>query len=328
MLRRARNFDELTQLLRLAGQRLRARGLPLSQRLRSLRGLYYGSPYSLDYERRRSRLRNWGFNCYLQSLPPADPTPLLGPDLVRALKDSAVVQDGGRCLDVGHVVIGLEARQRRFTRRWPIPTQGGSGLELATWLGDLGGGAGLLALARLEAPATRARDLLFNPATYDLRPNLEGDLAAYLVAGKGDGAGGAPPLGPVHTVGDALQDYLERGWEGRVHRFAPLIGARLAGGRLAQPHRLQRDLQAKVLRFAGSYALLRLGQQGRLRRAALRQTAAHLSGAATELCEVFVGWLAQGLAGRSQAQALPDPDPQAPGPAQGLLAWLGPCCPA
>jgi hypothetical protein len=327
MPRRAGSFDELTRLLRLAGQRLRAQGLDLPQRLRCLRGLYYGSRHSLDYERRRSRVRNWGFNCYLQSLPPADPTPWLGADLARALKDSAVVHDGGRCLDVGHVIIGLEARQRRFTRLCPIPSQGGSGLQLATWLGDLGGAAGLLALARLDDPATRARDLLFNPARYDLRPNLEGDLAAHLVAAD-SGAAGGPLVLDAPTVGDALHDYLQHGWERRFHRFAPLVGATVAEGQLSQPQRLRLDLQAKVSSFATTYTLVRLGQQGRLRRGALRQAAAHVGGAATELCEVFVGWLAQGLAGGVGAVDLPDPEPQAPGPAQGLLAWLGPCCPA
>ena len=239
-LRPARDFSEAIALLRAAGERLIRQGLALPQRLRTLRGLYYGTPFSLDYEKRRSLLRNVGFNCYLQSLPPADPTPWLGAGLVRALKDSSELRDAGRALDLGHVLVGLEARVRRSTRGLTVPTQGGTGLELGTWLGDLGGAAGLLAIARLDAPRTRARDLLFSPRRYDLRLNLEGDLAGYLVARDP----GSPTVSPPRwagfsTVADALQAYLyghgpDADWPQRYRLFAGMIGGRGPGRAAAQ----------------------------------------------------------------------------------------------
>ena len=325
MIRPARDFDGMIQLLGLAGRRLREGGLALPQRLKTLRGLYYGSSFSLDFERRRSRLRNLGFNFYLQSRPPRDPTVLLGADLVRALKDSAVIRDGRRSMDVGHLIIGLAARQRRVTRHWRIPGQGGSGLELATWLGDLGGAAGLLALARLDAPATRARDLLFSPEGYDLRPNLEGDMAAYLVACADDGARGAAPLGRLDTVAEGLQDYLDRDWDRRFRRFVPRLGATPREGGGIGSDAWRRALGGKIFTFGSSYTLFRLWQEDRLRRPTVAAAARRLEGAAVELGAIFVDWLETGMRGETGAAAL-DPEPSPPGNTRGLLRWISPWC--
>ena len=74
-----RTLASLTLLLHEAAGRLQRQGLGPYQRIRTLRGLYYGTAHSLDFERRGSRLRNWGFNLYLQAAPPADPTRCWGP---------------------------------------------------------------------------------------------------------------------------------------------------------------------------------------------------------------------------------------------------------
>ena len=334
-MRPARDFPEAIALLRAAGERLIRQGLALPQRLRTLRGLYYGTPFSLDFEKRRSVLRNLGFNCYLQSLPPHDPTPWLGPGLVRALKDSAELRDHGRALDLGHVLVGLEARVRRSTRGLPLPTQGGTGLELGTWLGDLGGAAGLLAIARLDAPRTRVRDLLFSPRTYDLRLNLEGDLAGYLVARDPRATGVSPPSWDgFRTVADALQAYLfgrgpDADWPQRYRLFTAMLGGQIRGGRLLNKAALRSRISRRVTVFGSSYVLYRLRHLGRLKRSQVRAAAQHLEGAADELTTVFMDFIRQGLQG--PLDGLPkvlDPRPSPPGPGPASLRWLGACCPA
>jgi hypothetical protein len=221
---------------------------------------------------------------------------------------------------VGHVVIGLDARRNAFIRRWPIPTQGGSGLELATWLGDLGGAAGLLALARARLPQVRAKAFLFDPEGYDLRPNLEGDVAAYLVARSQGEAVRPQGLRPFLTVADALQDYWQGDWDARFARFAPMIGAPLERGRLADPVALQARLQAKVGAFAFSYTLARLWHDAALSRETMQSAARHVRGAAQEVSALFVAWLASGLAGDASV-SLPDLEPNLPGQAPRLLRW-------
>ncbi|HXC63969.1 MAG TPA: hypothetical protein VNZ67_06400 [bacterium] len=332
--RRARDFDEAIALLRSAGERLIRRGLDLPQRLRTLRGLFYGTPFSVDFEKRGSRLRNLGFNCYLQSLPPHDPTPWLGPGLVRALKDSAELRDAHRALDLGHVLVGLEARVRLRTRGLRVPTQGGTGLELGTWLGDLGGAAGLLAIARIDAPRTRVRSLLFSPRNYDLRLNLEGDLAGYLVARDRSARAVSPPAwSGFRTVADALQAYLhgrgpEADWPRRYRLFAAMIGGQVQGARLGNAGELQSRLGRRVAVFASSYVAYRLRHLGRLKRGQVLAAAQHLEGAAQELVAVFMDFMEQGLRGPLAAlPTVPDLNPSRPQAGPAALRWFGALCP-
>ncbi|WP_257305306.1 hypothetical protein [Geothrix campi] len=327
-----RTLDSLTLLLHEAADRLQRQGLGPYQRIRTLRGLYYGTAHSLDFERRGSRLRNWGFNLYLQAAPPADPTSVLGPALARALKDSAVVWHRDRWVDVGHILVGLEARTRLTVSRLPLWGQGGTGLELGTWLGDLGGAAGLLVLRRLEDPAARAVPLLFSEQTYDLRPNLEGDVAGYLVArnpAAGDRLSRVQAPSFV-SVARALEDYArEPDWADRWARFARLLGAPpgLRAGSLLRRQELLARVRRQTLRFAACYLLYRLRHLGRLSRATLFEASRHVEGAATELAELFLAVLEQGLGqGPEQnlvpaaARDLPDLPASPPRPPGGLLA--------
>ncbi|MBP1771601.1 MAG: hypothetical protein H6P99_764 [Holophagaceae bacterium] len=315
----------LIHLLEEAADRLQHHGLSPLQRIHILRGLYYGTSHSLDFERRNSRLRNWGFNIYLQASSPPDPTPMLGACLVRSLKDTTVVWHGDRRVDAGHILVGLEARTRLGATRLPLWGQGGTGLELGTWLGDLGGAAGLLVLQRLEDPAARAVPLLFSTRTYDLRPNLEGDVAGYLVARNPIVTGRVSMVRAERfvSVAQSLEDYTkepESDWADRWEIFTRLLGGELGpAGRLLRRQELLAWVRRKTRRFMIWYLLYRLRDAGRLSQAALIEASRHVEGAAVELAELFLTVIEQGL-NPGSSQALPDLPASPPGSPWDLLA--------
>ncbi|MGH7441536.1 MAG: hypothetical protein ACREKE_02555 [bacterium] len=310
-------------------ERLSAAGLDYPARVKTLRGLYYGSRHSLDYEKCHSVLRNLGFNLYLRGRPSGDPARLLGAELVRRLKDSTEIPHEGSFVDVGHVFVGLEARLSLPARRLNVLGQGGTGLELATWIGDLGGAAGLLAVARMDAPALRALDLLFSPDFYDLTTNLEGDLAGYLVAR--DPFAGSRLSSPERTICPTVPDALERyltgwpsDWSQRHLLFVRMIGGDCHGTHISNRDVLRRKVQAKLTAFASFYLVYRLRHLGRLSGSAVKEAARHVRGASAEIAEIFLGLLEQGLAqGRVEALTLPNPEPSPAGPSNALLKVLG-----
>lgn len=317
-LKNTRTLSNLTLLLHEAADRLRRHGLGPYQRIRILRGLYYGTPHSLDFERRGSRLRNLGFNFYLLASPPSDPTPLVGAPLACALKDSAVVWHQDRWIDAGHILVGMEARTRLGASRLALWGQGGTGLELCTWLGDLGGAAGLLVLQRLEDPSTRAVPMLFSEQTYDLRANLEGDVGGYLVA-RNPAAVDSVSIQQASrfvSVAQSLEEYAlgsKADWANRWALFTRQLGA------ASEPQtdwQLRRQkLLARVWRqtrkFASHYLLYRLHHLERLSRATWIEALRHLDGAAAELSELFLVVLEQGLDG-APVRELPDVPPSPP----------------
>src|SRR5205814_2330484 len=107
-----------------------------------------------------------------------------------------------------------------------IPTQGGTGLEISTWLGDLGGGAGMLAVNRVTAPSTRAVTK-FRGLDFGGSPNLEGDIAGYMASSTTGSLELAIPPGGM--IADALQTYLSpvaagTAWNSRCTNFIQAMG--------------------------------------------------------------------------------------------------------
>jgi len=301
-----------------AAARLAFAGLDLPARIRAIRGIYYGARHSLDFEKRQSGLRNLGFNLYLQSWPPADPGNLLGAGLLRSLKDSSEVSHAGRALDLGHIFVGLEARCKGRVRLIPLPIHGGTGLELATWLGDLGGAAGLLAIRRMDAPKTRAVNLLFSPQHYDLTANLEGDLAGYLVArDRKLGPRVTAPDGiAFSTMPEAIEDYAATGpadsdWNRRYSIFVQMIGGLVGPAGITDRQALTRRIQAQTAAFASCYVIYRLRQLKMLTKAALKSVGRQVAGASNELGLIFVDLLQRGIMqGADLSGPVYDPDPQ------------------
>jgi hypothetical protein len=209
---KAANFTAAVALLGQAEALLIKAGQSTTERLISLRGIYYGTLWSLDYERESKRsqagalIRNAGFYAYTGCHSPNDPRPVFaGTTLFQDLKDSQSLKDGARSVDLGHLLIGTETRAG--VARTLVFPEGGTGLEVVTWMGDLGGGAANLARRRASTPNTTVQYVFHNSTSdYGVADNLEGDIAAYCVA-AGSSAGGVPAFG-TGTIADAIRSYL------------------------------------------------------------------------------------------------------------------------
>ena len=325
---RARNFSALIAVVREAERRLTGCGFASPEsRIHVLRGIYYGTPWSADYLVERSDMRNVGFQTYTASSMPADPRPCLACGLFEALRQSQDISDGSRRVDFGHLMIGLDARRSVIARSAPIPTQGGTGLELATWLGDLGGGAAMLALRRAGAPTASALTV-FSGTDFGGSINLEGDVAGYLVARDRSVTDrpSAPQFPPGGTIADALEAYLGSSgpttdWNNRAGTFLSILGAVFdAAGNLANRAALIQKLADQIEAFACWYLINRLRQTGRLTLTTLTAASNHLSGAAREVAQVIVDALefARTHPGSAIAARPPGPPPSPPRSPSGL----------
>lgn len=259
------------------------------ERVAGLRGLYYGTEWSTDFEQEKSTTRNLGFRKYTASLgDPTDVRPILECGIARSLQRSQDVRDGKNLLDFGHLVIGLDARRKRMARSWKF-AEGGTGLEICTWLGDLGGGAAMLAKDRIRNPGTPVHKRMTG-SDFGGAINLEGDVAAY-VAGSGldDVTIGAPTV-PNSRVADALAQYLDvsgEHWRRRCSIFLVRNGAQLKGTTVANRTEVISRWAEKIEDFGALYLLVRLKDQGRLDSDIVRRASIELPPAAVEVATVF-----------------------------------------
>lgn len=294
-------------------------------RASTLRGIYYGTDWSLDYkvESKRSpagaRIRNIGFVTYTGGNLPPDPRPALtGTTLFDDLQNSQSIHDRGRGIDVGHVLIGLETRNSVIMRTVPLAGQGGTGIEIVTWLGDLGGGAASLARRRVTAPRTSV-EVVFNNTTsdYGVMDNLEGDAGGYLV-GCGSTPGGASTYGTGKGVADVLADYLPltspTQWSTRAGRFTTALGGMVDPTGITNTAVMVSQLTDKLYDFAVWYAATRWVPSGELLGPAATTACTHMRGAAQEVATVFVAALSRAIVRAPSAiQASgPYPAPSAP----------------
>jgi hypothetical protein len=276
-------------------------------RIITLRGIFYGTTWSLDYlvESKRSipgaMIRNAGFLTYTGHSP-ADPTlALAGTTLLKDLQDSQSMHDGPYGLDIGHTLIGLETRGRLITRSVPFPGQGGTGLEIVTWLGDLGGGAANLAKRRVVAPATSVRVIFENSTSdYGVMDNLEGDVGAYIVASGGT-AGGPQVVTSSTTVADIFRNYLpvsraHKDWDTRAAEFSKALGGTLSSRGITNKSTVIAKLTAQLFDFAVWYAATRWVHTGELTGKKATDACRHMKGAAEEVATVFVETLSKSVA--------------------------------
>ncbi|WP_049567471.1 hypothetical protein [Streptomyces sp. SBT349] len=322
----AASFTAAVSLLAKAEARLVAAGQKTAEeRVKTLRGVYYGTTWSLDYDVESKRsvagatIRNAGFVTYTGGHVPADPRPAFsGTSLLKDLKASQSIKDGKRSVDIGHLLIGLETRTG-LARTHVFP-EGGTGLEVVTWLGDLGGGAANLARQRARTPSTTVAYVFHNSTNdYGFTDNLEGDAAAYMVA-AGATPGGVPVFGRG-TVSDAVKAYLlpaasasSPGWTKRASGWAAAIGAKVGPTGIADVTALIASLTKKIADFGYWYAATRWVPSGELVGDAARRTCTHMDGAAKEVATVFVTTLSRTVAKPHTAinatAPYPPPSPQ------------------
>ncbi len=212
----------------------------MGTRINTIRGIYYGTMWSMDYSSEASTNRNTAFTVYTGGGVEYDAREVLKcskdckAKLFNSLISSPEVFDSQyKAVDFGHLIIGLDSRRSWSSRNAKIPTQGGTGLELNTWVGDLGGGTGTLSKQRITNPKKRAKTMFMDKHSYGSMVNLEGDIAAYVV-----GMNEKKPSKIVdstdnfRTIHEALQDYFEKKWERRTFYFMAMLGVDVSDNKL------------------------------------------------------------------------------------------------
>lgn len=222
--------------------------------------------------------------------------------------------------------------EARLQETSPIPTQGGTGLEISTWLGDLGGGAGMIAYRRVANPTISAMSV-FRGSHFGDAVNLEGDVAGCPVARNTTATSVSDPSAPVFptsSIADTLETYLAPSgsraeWNSRCSNFLQMLGGQLdSSGRLTNRSTLVASLADQIEGFRSWYLVNRLCQQGRLTLTMLREASRHITGASNEVAQIFVdalNYCSNSSGGRLEARgAAPLPSP--PGEASRIVRAL------
>lgn len=332
----AASFSELIDLVRAAETRLAAKGISTPKdQIHALRGIYYGTAWSQDFSVEKSATRNEGFQRFTRpSEDPAKSVPtdvrsILDCHLFEALRDGQdVVDPSGRHVDFGHLIIGLDARndpafasEVSYPVALPIGSYnvplGGTGTELVTWLGDLGGGAANLAKLRASAPATSA-SAVFSGSDYGGSINLEGDVAASVVATGSTSAMTAPAIPGGKKVSDVLNDYLSpaapgAAWKDRAATFLKINGAAIdASGALTNRATLVTAFQAKIQTFACNYLASRVKDK-HITLSEAKTAGTHVAGTSREVAGVFIDALEASSKSGAKIEGKSFPAPTPPG---------------
>jgi len=322
---KATGFKALIDLVRAAEAKLSAAGISSSDaQIKSLRSIYYGQLYSLDYKVEKSVVRNLGFETYTGSLfsSPKDPSTILDCGLFKALQDSQDVTDGGRQIDFGHLIIALDARNSS-TSSLGFPG-GGTGTEIVTWLGDLGGGAGSLAVERGAAPSTNVKKK-FTGSDYGGSINLEGDVAGFVVGRSGFSPFASTVIPAGKGIADILQDYLSPGttgkeWTERARTFLTMFGAIFASGALINRPAMVKKFASQIGSFACQYLASRLADK-KITFPQFKAATDHVNPASEEVAETFVDALddCQKTGAKLEAKRFPAVKPASPGACSTML---------
>lgn len=301
----AKKFKELVELVKQAEDVLIENGYDdMDDRIGIIRGIYYGTTWSLDWENEQSTARNTAFNVpYTGSLTPPDAREALKcskncvADLYNSLYDTYEVFDNPyKAVDFGHLIIGMHARTSLRARSLPIPTQGGSGLEITTWVGDLGGGVGNLSLKRVKTPTKRAVTLFprgKNFHSYGAMVNLEGDIAAYVVGmDKNKESKIDNPTNNFKTIHEALKDFFEDKWNKRALYFLKMLGGKFeSDNSLKNRDELIEYCANAFSSFAYWYMGLRMPEQGMGGVDEFAEASNHFVPVSKEVASIFIDGL-------------------------------------
>jgi hypothetical protein len=292
---RASNPQQYVALVREAERRLAAAGhSTIEDRLHIFTSIYYGSDWSLDYEVEQSQARNAAFQLYTARPFSAsdDPRTVLGQSLFRALRRSQDVAG----VDMGHMMIGLDARMRTLSRAVNIPLHGATGVEITTWVGDLAGASARLALDRLRKPNTPVRHY-FRGTDYGASSNLEGDIAAYVAADNTGSNSVEAAVMPTNSIADAIQAYFTpRVQANRYRRFLELQGGVFSGNVLSNRSAVEAGMAAKLTDFGRLYMANWIRGHGSYSTLEVAQAQLNLSSVANEVAQYFVTWLLDRMA--------------------------------
>ncbi|MAN28749.1 MULTISPECIES: hypothetical protein [Mesonia] len=311
----AKNFAGLIKLVKQSEDILIENGYDdVNDRISIIRGIYYGTEWSLDYQNEKSKQRNFAFNEYTNSEVVADARKELKcsstceADLFESLFNSFEVFDSKyKAVDFGHLIIGLDSRRSWRSINFSIPTQGGTGLELNTWVGDLGAGTGKLALDRVTTPEKRSATLfpVFG-SSYGAMVNLEGDIASYVVGmdinneNKIDDA-----TDNFQTIHEALKDYFENKWDKRTYYFLKMIDGEFEGNILINRDELINKCAENFEDFAYWYLGVREGFE------ALKSAMGYFKPISEEVASIFIDGLIHVIENpQDMITKRTDPDPK------------------
>ena len=352
---KAATFQQLIDLVRAAEVKLRAAGIATTKdQIHALRGIYYGTTWSTDFADQPSTIRSEGFQRFTRpseapnkSVPP-NVRAMLDCGLFEALQASQDMVDGARQVDFGHLIIGLDARgdpKLASNIQYPVLgglkniDMGGTGTEIVTWLGDLGGGTASVAMARVATPSQSVSMIFIGPpaklgsplySDYGASINLEGDIAGSVIATSSSTAVTAPVFAAGKGLADALQDYLSPGtpspqWKGRAKTFLTMNGGTFdRSGALTNGTALVASFAPKIQVFACNYLASRV-KDGKATYALAKAAASHVIPASQEVAEAFVDALTDSAkAGdKIEAKRFPSPKPAKDGACASQLAAAG-----
>ena len=308
----AKSAADFVALVRQAESRMTTAGIVgTPDRIKILRGLYYGTPWSVDFADQQSASRIVGFELFTGTGTkyPRDPLSLFDCGLYQALQLSQDVAAKGGTVDIGHVMIALDARNAAVAGismpNLPMPSFGGSGVEIVTWLGDLGGGAASLAIDRARSPKSpNPVASKFTGTDYGAASNLEGDIAGFVVArssAAGHGGADVPSIPAGKGIADALEDYFvtipktsTAAWNQRARTFLTIYGGTFnAAGDLTNAARVSSDFADKIESFACNYlAQRKADSSASISDAEFLGAADNIRPCAQEVAETFVNTLA------------------------------------
>lgn len=279
--------DYIEQLRRAERELIRCGHKDAEERLHILSGIYYGTSWSRDFQVEKSPVRNLGFQAFLakQYNDTHDPQPCIGCGLFLSLRRVSAVAG----VDIGHVLIGMNARMRMASRSFSFPVAGATGLEITTWVGDLGGAAARLAMARVKTPKTPAQRF-FVGSDYGAPSNLEGDVSAYIVGDSPTATSVVAVRIPTSgSIADALKDYFidKKGHRDRCRRFLILQGGSFSGSTLTNRSSVQSIMQDKIASFGKIYLTNFVRQKG-LPLSTIPASLPHLQNAARDVAKLFI----------------------------------------
>jgi hypothetical protein len=293
--KKATNFKNLIELVKQAEEMLIQNGQDdMGTRINTIRGIYYGTEWSMDFNIENSSLRNRAFNAYAGNSVIEDARKVLKciEDCKSKLFDSLyaspeVYENSYKAVDFGHLIIGLDSRRSWRSKNIVIPTQGGTGLELNTWVGDLGGGTANLSKTRISNPKKRAKTLFpVSGNSYGAMVNLEGDIAAYVVGMDDKNPNEISDCTDnFSTIHEALEDYFDKKWNKRAFYFLAMLGAKVEGNKIIYvKNDLINKCATKFEDFALPYITLRNPED-------LIEASNHFKPTSEEVASIFVDGL-------------------------------------
>jgi hypothetical protein len=249
---------------------------------------------------------------------------------------------GGVEVDVGHLMIALDARNATFggvasPNLKIIGFFGGTGVEIVTWLGDLGGGAASLALDRARSPNSPPLvSRKFTGTDYGGPSNLEGDVAGFLVARGGGGAwfgvADVPFIPAGQGIADALEQYFgasptapSTAWDQRAKTFLTMYGGVFdTAGNLTNAGTLIDKFAGQIEAFACKYLFQRWKSgAAQMSDSAFLDAADNVRPCSKEVAETFVNALVDASKSPKtplKATRFPTPLPASPGACPVLTA--------